>query len=99
PLGKAQGDLQEQCRLGSLLGSGGFSSVCSGTRLLDGAPVKSWHGLSPPDGIMLPPQPDITQGPLEIMLLDKVSPGCAGVIQLLEWVELPSTFFLVLVKG
>ncbi|NXF00195.1 PIM1 kinase, partial [Menura novaehollandiae] len=94
PAGKAQEALQERYQLGSLLGSGGFSSVYSGTRLADGAPVAikvvsrdrigQWGEL-----------PNGTRVPLEIVLLDKVSRGCAGVIQLLEWVELPSKFLLV----
>ncbi|XP_050843732.1 serine/threonine-protein kinase pim-1-like, partial [Serinus canaria] len=40
--------------------------------------------------------PDGTSAPLEIVLLAKVSCGCAGVIQLLEWLELPVSFLLVL---
>ncbi|NXH55519.1 PIM1 kinase, partial [Rhabdornis inornatus] len=40
--------------------------------------------------------PNGVRAPLEIVLLDKVSSGCAGVIQLLEWVEVPSCFLLVL---
>ncbi|NXQ33787.1 PIM1 kinase, partial [Alaudala cheleensis] len=40
--------------------------------------------------------PSGARAPLEIVLLDKVSTGCAGIIQLLEWVELPSSFLLVL---
>ncbi|NXV61061.1 PIM1 kinase, partial [Molothrus ater] len=39
PTGKAQEALQERYRVGSLLGRGGFGSVCSGTRLSDGGPV------------------------------------------------------------
>ncbi|NWT12591.1 PIM1 kinase, partial [Vireo altiloquus] len=96
PAGKAQEALQERYRLGSLLGSGGFGSVYSGTRLADGAPVKPWHGLSPTDCTVLLLQPNGTRAPLETVLLAKVSPGCAGVIRLLEWVELPNSFVLVL---
>ncbi|CAN8179755.1 unnamed protein product, partial [Coccothraustes coccothraustes] len=48
---KGQEALQERYRVGSLLGHGGFSRVCSGTRLLDGALVaiksvprdRMWH--------------------------------------------------------
>ncbi|XP_064256902.1 serine/threonine-protein kinase pim-1-like [Passer domesticus] len=93
--GKAQEALQERYRLGSLLGRGGFGSVCSATRLSDGAPVaikrvprdriRHWSEL-----------PDGTSAPLEIVLLAKVSCGCAGVIQLLEWLELPDSFLLVM---
>ncbi|XP_037981921.1 serine/threonine-protein kinase pim-1-like [Motacilla alba alba] len=95
PAGKAQEALQERYRVGSLLGRGGFGSVCSGTRLSDGAPVaikrvprdriRHWGEL-----------PDGSSAPLEIVLLAKVSQGCAGVIQLLEWLELPDSFLLVL---
>ncbi|XP_074387584.1 serine/threonine-protein kinase pim-1-like [Zonotrichia albicollis] len=95
PAGKAQEALQERYRLGSLLGRGGFGSVFAATRLSDGAPVaikcvprdliRHWGEL-----------PDGTSAPLEIVLLAKVSRGCAGVIQLLEWLELPDIFLLVL---
>ncbi|NWT76711.1 PIM1 kinase, partial [Prunella himalayana] len=100
PVGKGQEALQERYRLGSLLGRGGFGSVCSGTRLADGAPVSGGAsgrsrtvpgGEEPGSG-----RPDGTSAPLEIVLLAKVSSGCAGVIQLLEWVELPDSFLLVL---
>ncbi|XP_063039413.1 serine/threonine-protein kinase pim-1-like [Melospiza melodia melodia] len=87
--------LQERYRLGSLLGRGGFGSVFAATRLSDGAPVaikrvprdriRHWGEL-----------PDGTSAPLEIVLLAKVSCGCGGVIQLLEWLELPDSFLLVL---
>ncbi|XP_023780339.1 serine/threonine-protein kinase pim-1-like [Cyanistes caeruleus] len=55
-----------------------------------------WHGLSPTDSTVLLPQPDGTRAPLEIVLLDKVSSGCTAIIQLLEWLELPDSFSLVL---
>ncbi|XP_064285720.1 serine/threonine-protein kinase pim-1-like [Passer domesticus] len=40
-----------------------------------------WHWSELPDG---------TSAPLEVVLQDKVSTGFPGVIQLLEWLELPS---------
>ena len=45
---------------------------------------------------MLLPQPDGTSAPLEVVLLDKVSTGFPGVVQLLEWLELPSEVALVM---
>ncbi|RLV82470.1 hypothetical protein DV515_00016614, partial [Chloebia gouldiae] len=42
----------------------------------------------------IPGWPDGTSAPLEIVLLAKASSGCAGVIQLLEWLELPDSFLL-----
>ncbi|XP_068031423.1 olfactory receptor 14J1-like, partial [Anomalospiza imberbis] len=40
--------------------------------------------------------PDGTSAPLEIVLLDKVSTGFPGVVQLLEWLELPNDILIVL---
>ncbi|XP_059716682.1 serine/threonine-protein kinase pim-1-like, partial [Haemorhous mexicanus] len=95
PAGKAQEALQERYRLGSLLGRGGFGSVFAATRLSDGAPVaikrvprkrvRHWGEL-----------PDGTRAPLEIVLLDKVSTSFPGVVQLLEWLELPNKIVMVL---
>ncbi|XP_050182604.1 serine/threonine-protein kinase pim-1-like, partial [Myiozetetes cayanensis] len=95
PARKAKEPLQKRYRVGSLLGSGGFGRVYAGTRLADGAPVaikcvsrdgiQQWGEL-----------PDGTRAPLEIVLLDKVSNGFRGVIQLLEWFELPNSFLLVM---
>ncbi|XP_066062033.1 serine/threonine-protein kinase pim-1-like, partial [Chamaea fasciata] len=92
---KAQQGLQEQYRLGSLLGRGGFGRVFAGTRLSDGTPVaikrvprnrvRHWGEL-----------PNGTSAPLEIVLLDRVSTGFPGVVQLLEWLELPSEIVMVL---
>ncbi|XP_064261916.1 serine/threonine-protein kinase pim-1-like [Passer domesticus] len=48
------------------------------------------------DGIVLLPQPDGTSAPLEVVLQDKVSTGFPGVVQLLEWLELPSDIVMVL---
>ncbi|XP_063276276.1 serine/threonine-protein kinase pim-2-like [Prinia subflava] len=95
PAGKAQEALQDRYRLGSLLGRGGFGSVYSGTRVSDGAPVAI--KCVPRDRIRLWGElPNGARAPLEIVLLDKVSAGCAGVIQLLEWLYLRNSFLLVL---
>ncbi|XP_068034686.1 serine/threonine-protein kinase pim-1-like, partial [Anomalospiza imberbis] len=95
PAGKAQEALQERYRLGSPLGSGGFGSVFAATRLSDGTPVaikrvprnriRHWGEL-----------PNGTSAPLEVVLLAKLSSGCASIIQLLEWLELPDSVVLVL---
>ncbi|XP_074400354.1 serine/threonine-protein kinase pim-1-like [Zonotrichia albicollis] len=59
-------------------------------------PGTAWHGIGPSDGIVLLPQPDGTSAPLEIVLLAKVSTGFPGVVQLLEWLELPNCIVMVL---
>ncbi|NWV09377.1 PIM1 kinase, partial [Ptilonorhynchus violaceus] len=95
PAGKAQEALQERYRVGSLLRSSVFGSVYSGTWLADGAPVAIKRVLW--DHIRLWGElPNGARVSLEIVVLDEVSTGCAGVIQLLEWVELPNDFVLVL---
>ncbi|NXH59976.1 PIM1 kinase, partial [Rhabdornis inornatus] len=40
--------------------------------------------------------PDSTSTPLKIVLLVKVSTGFPGVVQLLEWLELPNNIVMVL---
>ncbi|XP_048145631.1 serine/threonine-protein kinase pim-2-like [Corvus hawaiiensis] len=95
PARKAQQGLKERYRLGSLLGRGGFGSVLAATRLSDGAPVaikrvprnRIHHWGRLPDG---------TRAPLEIVLLHKVSAGFPGIVQLHEWLELPSNVVMVL---
>ncbi|XP_071274614.1 serine/threonine-protein kinase pim-1-like, partial [Agelaius tricolor] len=93
--GTAPEALQERYRLGSLLGRGGFGSVFAATRLSDGAPVaikrvprnrvRHWGEL-----------PDGSRAPLEIVLQAKVSTGFPGVVQLLEWLELPNHIVMVM---
>ncbi|XP_057900716.1 serine/threonine-protein kinase pim-1-like [Melospiza georgiana] len=95
PAGKTQPGLKEQYRLSSLLGRGGFGSFFAAMRLSDGALVAikrvprnrvlHWGELvSDPTA------------PLEIVLLAKVSTGFPGVVQLLEWLELPKDILMVL---
>ncbi|XP_064244299.1 serine/threonine-protein kinase pim-1-like [Passer domesticus] len=107
PAGKAQQRLKEQYRLGSLLGRGGFGSVFAATRLSDGAPAgaEPCSALGLQVAIKRVPRnrvhhwgelPDGTSAPLEIVLLAKVSNGFPGVVQLLEWVELPNDILMVL---
>ncbi|NWQ99805.1 PIM1 kinase, partial [Paradoxornis webbianus] len=94
--GKEQEALQEQQQLGWLLGRSGFSSSYSGTCRADSTPVADpWHGFSPTDGIVVLPQPNSTCASLGIELLDKVSTGLHGVVQLLDWFELLNNFLLV----
>ncbi|NWV26396.1 PIM1 kinase, partial [Origma solitaria] len=93
--GKAQKALKERYQVGSLLGRGAFGSGYSGTHRADGAPVaikcvprnriRHWGEL-----------PNGTWASLEIVLLDKVSTRFRGVIQLLQWVELPNSFMMVM---
>ncbi|XP_071311649.1 serine/threonine-protein kinase pim-1-like [Agelaius tricolor] len=95
PAGTAPEALQERYRLGSLLGRGGFGSVFAATRLSDGAPVaikrvprnrvRHWGEL-----------PDGSRAPLEIVLQAKVSTGFPGVVELLEWFELPNHIVMVM---
>ncbi|XP_036254511.1 serine/threonine-protein kinase pim-1 isoform X1 [Molothrus aeneus] len=93
--GKEKEPLEKLYRVGPLLGSGGFGSVYSGIRLSDGAPVaikrvardriSQWGEL-----------PGGSRVPLEIVLLNKVGSGFHGVIQLLDWFELPDSFVVVM---
>ncbi|NWY72309.1 PIM1 kinase, partial [Erithacus rubecula] len=97
PAGEAQEALQERYRLGSLLGRGGFGSSGWQAELAAASCSQIAIKCVPRDRIQHWGElPDGARTSLEIVLLDKVSSGCAGVIQLLEWVELPNSFLLVL---
>ncbi|KAM4904237.1 uncharacterized protein FYW23_001800 [Sylvia borin] len=115
--------LEQLYRAGPLLGSGGYGSVYSGTRLADGAPVRHGagsEGAAGGGGRRAQPAADLglqvaikrvsrdrisewaqlhngALVPLELALLWMVScPGFRGVVQLLDWFELPDGFALVM---
>ncbi|XP_066189799.1 serine/threonine-protein kinase pim-1-like, partial [Sylvia atricapilla] len=87
--------LQELYELGPQLGSGGFGTVFSGTRLSDGSPV-AIKRVARESVLQWDELPDGTRVPLEIVLMEKVGSGCQHIIQLLEWFEQPDSFLLVL---
>ncbi|NXO38588.1 PIM1 kinase, partial [Locustella ochotensis] len=82
-------------QLGPQLGSGGFGTIFSGSRLSDESPVaikrvaresiQQWDKL-----------PDGTRVPTEIVVMEKVGSGCHNIIRLLDWFELPDSFLLVM---
>ncbi|NWZ75685.1 PIM1 kinase, partial [Poecile atricapillus] len=82
-------------QLGPQLGSGGFGTVFSGTRLSDGSPV-AIKRVARDTVLQWDELPDGTCVPTEIVLMKKVGFGCHRIIQLLDWFELPDSFVLVL---
>uniref|UniRef100_A0A8C3Y5T1 Serine/threonine-protein kinase n=1 Tax=Catharus ustulatus TaxID=91951 RepID=A0A8C3Y5T1_CATUS len=85
----------ELYQLGPQLGSGGFGTVFSGTRLSDGSPV-AIKRVARESVLQWDELPDGTRVPMEVVLMEKVGSGCHYIIQLLDWFELPDSFLLVM---